>query len=361
VILSRHPIFYLTLWAIALCAVSALNGCAKIPLEMHLGVTVGDSTDRVWPGLPELPRYRYAGELTGEDNFRPVEGGRGQGVRKVLRWLVGLGAKRADQTVLQRPQSGAVDSQGRIYVTDISRAGVFVFDPVAGQLDVWDRAEWNTPFIAPIGVLVADNGEILVSDAELGAVFRLDYEGKPLGRIEHSTLQRPTGIARDTDTGMLYVADTHAHDIKVFAPTGQLHRTIGKPGSELGEFNSPTHISFANNRIYVADTLNARVQIMTPDGENVSSAGERGLYLGNLTHPKGVAADSDGNVYVTESFYDYLLIYNEKGQFLLPIGGTGSQVGQFFLPAGVWMDQQDRLYVADMFNGRVTVLQYLGG
>ncbi len=358
--LSRHRVFYLIVLVFTLVVFGAVNGCAKIPLEMHLGVTADSSTDRVWPGLPELPRYRYAGELTGEDNFRPVEGGRGQGVRKVLRWLVGLGAKRADRIVLQRPQSGAVDSQGRIYVTDISRAGVFVFDPVAGQLDVWDRAEWNIPFIAPIGIL-ADEGEILVTDAELGAVFRLDYEGKPLGKIEHATLLRPTGIARDTDSGMIYVADTQANDIKVFTPGGQLHRTIGKPGTELGEFNSPTHISFANERLYVVDTLNARVQIMTPDGETVSSAGERGLYLGNLTHPKGVAADGDGNVYVTESFYDYLLIYDEKGQFLLPIGGTGSQIGQFFLPAGVWMDQQERLYVADMFNGRVTILQYLGG
>jgi DNA-binding beta-propeller fold protein YncE len=337
------------------------GGCAKTPLEMHFGVTSVGSTERVWPGLPEIPRYRYAGELTGEDNFRPVEGSRGEGVRKVLRWLVGLGAKRADRMILQRPQSGTVDTLGRIFVTDISRAGVFVFDPIAGQLEVWDRAEWNTPFVAPIGVTIADNQELLVTDAELGAVFRLDQEGKPVGKIEHESLKRPTGIAHDVATGLIYVADTKAHDIKVFSRYGQLQHTIGQPGTEPGAFNAPTHIDFVDNRLYVVDTLNARVQTLTPQGKPLSTVGERGLYVGNLTHPKGVAVDNDGNVYVTESFYDYLLIYDENGQFLLPIGGTGADPGRFFLPAGLWMDRQERLYVADMFNGRVMVLQYLGG
>jgi hypothetical protein len=36
-------------------------------------------------------------------------------------------------------------------------------------------------------------------------------------------------------------------------------------------------------------------------------------------------------------------------------------VGQFFLPAGVTVDRRNRIYVDDMFNGRVVVLQYLGG
>jgi hypothetical protein len=46
---------------------------------------------------------------------------------------------------------------------------------------------------------------------------------------------------------------------------------------------------------------------------------------------------------------------------LLPIGGTGTDVGQFYLPAGVWSDNNDRIYIADMFNGRIVILQYLGG
>jgi DNA-binding beta-propeller fold protein YncE len=83
--------------------------------------------------------------------------------------------------------------------------------------------------------------------------------------------------------------------------------------------------------------------------------------VGNLIRPKGVATDSDGNIYVIESYADYLLVYNAKGDFLLPIGGTGAEIGQFYLPSGVWSDADDRIYIADMFNGRIVILQYLSG
>jgi DNA-binding beta-propeller fold protein YncE len=46
---------------------------------------------------------------------------------------------------------------------------------------------------------------------------------------------------------------------------------------------------------------------------------------------------------------------------LLPIGGAGSGIGQFYLPAGVWSDERDRIYVADMYNGRVSIFEFIQG
>ena len=58
-------------------------------------------------------------------------------------------------------------------------------------------------------------------------------------------------------------------------------------------------------------------------GELLGQVGQRGLYIGNMVRPKGVSVDSDGNIYVVESYYDHLLVYDAAGQFLLPVGGTG--------------------------------------
>jgi DNA-binding beta-propeller fold protein YncE len=90
-----------------------------------------------------------------------------------------------------------------------------------------------------------------------------------------------------------------------------------------------------------------------------SSAARPGL--GQLVRPKGVSVDGDGNVYVIESYYDSLLVFSPRGEFLLPIGGTGTATGRFYLPAGVWVDARNRVHVADMFNGRVVLFQFLGG
>ena len=316
---------------------------------------------RLWPAREsrEVPRYRYVGQLTGAANFAPAEDG-GPTLRQALNWLVGLAEAGASPTVLQRPQGGAADDRGRVYVTDVSRKALFVFDETAGRLDVWDEAAPFTRFVSPVGVAIGANGHVLVSDSALARVFRLDHDGKPAGEFGAGILQRPTGIARDPVRGLVFVADTHAHDIKVFDDAGRLVETIGRRGDGTGEFNFPTYLAYARHTLYVTDTLNSRVQAIADSGAVEFKFGAPGLFVGNLVRPKGVAIDDEGNIYVVESMYDTLLVYDAAGRLLLPIGGTGKDIGKFFLPAGVWVDARNRVYVADMFNGRVVIFQFLG-
>ena len=323
--------------------------------------TAGDEATLVWPAAPDVPRYAYSGQLTGEANFGPLEEPVHEGLGAVAAWLIGLGLEQETPTVLQRPQGGAIDALGRVYVTDVSHPAVFVFDEPGARLLIWRQASTTSRFVAPIGVAMGRDGEVLVTDAELGAVFRLDAQGNPLGSFGDGVLVRPTGIARDPVSGRIYVADTRANDIKIFDDDGLLLDYIGRGGDARGELNAPTYIAFSQGRIYVSDTLNSRVQAFDGEGNVVGLFGDRGLYIGNLTRPKGVTVDDEGNVYVVESYYDYLLVFDREGRFLMPIGGTGSQPGQFYLPAGVWMDGHNRVFVADMFNGRVSVFQFLGG
>ena len=80
-----------------------------------------------------------------------------------------------------------------------------------------------------------------------------------------------------------------------------------------------------------------------------------------MTRPKGVAVGGDDRIYVVESYYDHLLVFDRGGRLLLPIGGTGAEVGRFYLPSGVWTDTSGRGYVAAMFHGRLVVFKELTG
>lgn len=404
---QRRHIRTAAVLAIGLLLLGTLSGCAqtKTTLRYEITAIAPGASQVVWPAPPEIPRYRYVGELTGEENIHRDSGGvAGAGI-KALKWLVGLLSEKSPAVILQRPQGGAVDANGRIYITDVSRQAVYVFDEKAGELLVWETAAENTRFEIPIGIAVGMDGEVLVADAGLGAVFRLNGSGVPVGSFGKGVLKHPTGLARDATTGRVYVADTHQHQIKVFDDAGNVLATFGSgQRSEVpGEFNSPTHLAFAQGKLYVADTLNARIQVLAiidpaamidraamidpapaPGlGEVVASGatlsagsgnapparlatqvvqvfGRRGLFLGDLIRPKGITVDAVGNIYVVESYYDHLLVFNSQGEFLLPMGGAGSGIGQFSLPAGAWSDHRGRIYVADMFNGRVVVFEYLG-
>ncbi|MES2149411.1 MAG: 6-bladed beta-propeller [Pseudomonadota bacterium] len=337
-----------------------LAGCAETRYTMRSDPEPLAGAARVWPGAPETARFGYVGQLLGEENFVADESSRSTGL-KVVRWLVGLVGGEDEKLTLKRPQSGMVDAQGRVLVTDVANHAVMVFDQLAGKLLVWGQADARLRFVTPIGIAAGAGGCVLVADAELGRVFRLDRDGKPLGSFGAGILVRPTGVARDAARARIYVSDTHAHDLKVFGDDGQLIEVIGKRGEGEGEFNFPTHLAFGADRLLVADTMNARIGLFDAQGKPAGTLGRRGLFIGNLTRPKGVAIDGAGKLYVIESYYDSLLVFDGGGQFLMPIGGSGKEVGQFYLPAGVWTDAQGRIYVADMFNGRVVIFQSLGG
>ena len=336
-----------------------LSGCSQKPSSLHYD-SMGASDQVVWPAPPEIPRYRFVGQLTGDENFLSDENNKPFFAVRAFRWLVGLVAGKEIPQGLQRPQTGMVGADGRIYVTDVSRQAVAVFDIEAGEFVFWEDASPNMRFLSPIAIAEGANNEILVTDSKWAMVVRLDSKGTPLGSFGSDVLKQPTGIARDAESGVIYVADTHGHDIKVFSDQGELLRSFGIKGEAQGQFNSPTHMAFRDGVLYVADTMNARVQMFDRDDKPIRTFGRRGLFVGNMPRPKGVTIDNNGLIYVVESYHDYLLIFNDQGEFLMPIGGTGHGVGQFYLPAGVWSDNNNKVYVADMFNGRVVVFEFLG-
>lgn len=354
-----------------LCAL--LVGCAgPNTVRGHLNYDVRPSDRRdpvVLPAPPDIPRYRYVGELVGEQNFEHSEKSEVT-LQTAFKWIVGL-FETSETVQLRRPQHGAVSAAGRVYVVDAGRNAILVFDPHPpadekpgsgkgeGQLLVWDMVDERTRLGAPVALALAWNGDIAVSDIWHGAVLRLSQSGKLVSTIGGGQLQRPAGVAFDAESGLLFVADAVANNVKAFDESGTLVRTIGEPGEHDGQFNAPTHLAFAEGRLYVSDTLNNRVQVFDARGNRLEGFGERGLYVGNFTRPKGIAVDS-GITYVVEAYYGHLLAYNEKRQLLLGINGNGMKGDTFFLPSGVWSDGKGRLFIADMYNGRVVVFEFLG-
>jgi sugar lactone lactonase YvrE len=329
-----------------------LAGCA--PAIVGQFNVLESEAEEVWPKQPDIPRLRFAGTLRGETNYVQESSGGG-----FIRWLTGLGQGTERPRLMQRPSAGMVDSAGRVLVVDSGRGAVFVFDPDAGAIELWLRGAADKLLESPVSIAELPDGDFVVSDADAGAIYRLDSEGNPKGRWTDSKLARPTGLVWSDQAGQLYVSDTEAHEIAVFDHLGRRTETLGGPGIDPGRFNAPTHLAVDQQGLWVCDTFNARVQYLSFDGEPISAFGRRGMFIGNLTRPKGIAV-LDDTIFVVESQHDHLLMFRRDGTYLLPVGGSGRGPGQFYLPAGMW-SARGRIYVADMFNGRVTMFDFFGG
>lgn len=342
----------------AMLALGLLAGCAEKPRIAPPLVPMSGAA--IWPNPPETPRFAYAGTLTGERDFRAPEGAeiRSAG-QQIIEAITGFIFGEAPPLELKRPVAGLVDGRGNLYVTDAGQQAVMVFDMVEKEFRRWFAVSEDADFVSPVAIAEDGRGGFLVTDSELGAVVRLDGTGNPAGMLGSDSLKRPTGIARDPETGRIFVTDTALHQVLVFSSEGELLDSIGARGSAPGRFNYPTLLTIAGRQLFVADTLNFRIQVFDLTGDGKLAFGRLGINVGDLTRPKGVAVGADGRVYVVESYFDHLLVYDGAGRLLLPIGGTGDEVGQFYLPSGVWTDGRGLVYVADMFNGRIAVFQEL--
>jgi hypothetical protein len=198
----------------------------------------------------------------------------------------------------------------------------------------------------------------------------------------------PVHVAVDTH-GNVYVADNDNDTIRKITPAG-LVSTIagfaGYPGStdgsgsaarfNMGVENVPSGVAVdANGNLYVADTLNDTIREITPMDTNwmVSTiaglAGSSGNADGTnntarFAGPEGIALDSNGNLYVTDTGNDTIRKLTPAGTNWVvstiagKLGaygfadGTGTNA-MFSYAVGITVYGGTNLYVADKFNCRI--------
>ena len=73
------------------------------------------------------------------------------------------------------------------------------------------------------------------------------------------------------------------------------------------------------------DSMNFRVQIFDPDGKFLRVFGKLGDSFGQFARPKGIGVDSEGHVYVVDSAFNNVQIFDETGRLLLFLVGLGTR------------------------------------
>ena len=192
----------------------------------------------------------------------------------------------------------------------------------------------------------------------------------------------------------------------------------GKNGSKSGqkgvknttnEINQPTSVAIcqANDNIYVADMGNKRVLIYNKSAEllakfkigsndataydiKINQATEELLCLkvgtneagqtvgntitvfsltgerkhcfsnGELRRALFLAVNSKGQIIVTDSTLNALVIHSKEGVAIKKIGGQGCSQGQFNFPSAVCVGKDDMILVSDTGNNRVQIFSRTG-
>lgn len=207
------------------------------------------------------------------------------------------------------------------------------------------------------------NGEVCTAQGQCLEleVYELDTAWGEDGAVD-DFIDSPSGLAVDSD-GKLYVADNDRHHIVIFKSNGEWEDVWGDSGFEPGELSRPGDLALDSaGFLYEVDGANRRIQKFTRAGDFITTWGDFGDEDGEFRTPSGIAVDSAGNVFVTDAQLHRVQKFSKNAADPLQYdhiwsrGSEGSGAEQFLAPSGVAVDSTGKIYVTDSNNRRVQIL-----
>lgn len=161
----------------------------------------------------------------------------------------------------------------------------------------------------------------------------------------------PRAIAASPVDGRVFVVDKTAR-IQRFSPGGEYETGWRMPEWKNGK---PTGLYIDNqNQVWVADTHYARVIVFDRDGRELLRFGSRGEGPGQFIFPTNITRDRGGVVYVGEyGGNDRISRFTPDGRFLSAFADKSSGPGWVERPTGMAFDEHDVLWVADACHHRI--------
>jgi RHS repeat-associated protein len=246
---------------------------------------------------------------------------------------------RAVQAELSSPYNLAVSPDGSIYVADAGNYRVRRISPdgiittVAGNGGesvgpLGDGGPATDAPVMPLGITIAPDGSLYVTDADPIRIRRVDPNGiittvaggaqdrGDNGPATEAGFLNPVGVALGPD-GRLYIADSNDCRIRCIGTDGIITTFAGDGSDGFGgdggpaakaQLSMPESVAVApDGSVYIADTFNARIRRVGTDGTitTVAGSGEGGdagdggpATEAALDYPHMVAVATDGSVYI---------------------------------------------------------------
>ena len=313
--------------------------------------------------------------------------------------IMGSGNGKGPAASFGNPMGITIDHSGNVYVADshnnlirkITPAGEVTTLAGSGFPGSADGKGKEASFFYPGGLFADNHGNIFVADTHNNLIRKITSDGTvtsasiisgDLSASQKDSLIRmdnPWGVASDL-AGNLYVTDRNNDLIRKISPQGQIVTLAGsrKPGAKDGvgvnaSFYLPAGIAMdSTGNIYLSDSYNNRIRKITPNGRVTTLAGQKkkgdrdGIgAAASFMHPEGIALDNQGDIVVADMGNNKIRKITPEG-LVTTIAGSGLRgatdgpdtIASFNRPYGVAVDRTGSIYVADFQNNKIRKISF---
>ena len=316
---------------------------------------------------------------------------------------------QASAATLFSPAATASDGSGNLYIADmknncvrkINTAGII--STIVGTGSAGYGGDGGMASSAtlnnPMAVAVDRSGNVYVSDMMNHAIRKVDIStgliktiggtgtagyGGDGGMATSARLNMPNGIRVDTG-GNVYVADMNNNRIRKIDASGNISTLVGDGTASYGgdggmassaSLNKPTGVALDTyGNLYLSDSTNHRIRMVDASGIITTIAGNGSAGYGgdggmassaSLSAPAGVTVDIENNIFIADLGNNCIrkvsmsgIISTVAGNHGLAYGGDGGMATSAGLSAmRVSVDNSGNMYIADGAHNRIRMVHY---
>jgi len=246
-----------------------------------------------------------------------------------------------DETVvgIMRPY-GITAAKNKLFVCDVVAKCIYAMDYNDKTFEIFSPDGFGA-FRKPINSFVDDNNHLFVADMNRKEVLVFDENLRYLYAFGKEILEKPSDVSVYGDK--IYVADIQLNNIFVFDRKTYEFITpfVDVDVKDSAFIHQPTNIEIFNDKVYVSDLGEPNVKVYNLFGDLILSVGEVGTNLGNFVRPKGITVDKEENIFVVDGSFENVQIFNKWGKLLMFFGGPYNGPGDMYLPVNVTVDYEN--------------------
>ncbi len=286
----------------------------------------------IYPPPPDTARVQY---LTSISSSADIEGKQSKFSKFVL----------GEQTPLTISKPYGIEIRfGKIYLCDAGARLIVIID-LEQQKFLYFIPEGKGQLKKPINCYVDEKGYLYVADIERKQIVIFDKDGKYVNAVGEKENFKPSDVF--VSDNKIWVCNLADNKINVFNNEGDYELINSFPNSEKTDDDflfSPVNFQVTNDKVYVSDFGGFKTMIYNDKGNFISSIGSQGKAPGKFLRPKGIAVDKDENVYVVDAAFENAQIFDKDGNVKMYIGGHNANNGDMSLPAQIVIDYDNIKY-----------------